>query len=884
MVFTADMLLEENYVAPTEVKLMTSDVIANESYFSEALVFINEMNTDINNAKKDLYRTMLESGGSEYIIHEAFSGFKDAIKKIIDKFIEFIKRLAAKFGVFIHKLVKSDKYIKDNKSKFNDFGSEHEFDMSIYTFTRLDDANFPVPNIINDYGKDSYSTTLQGSSDGKITGTDIYNSLKTVYDNITSDSSDFYDKFRGKVLGKDGESFTGTEFEEELFEAFRNGDSSPSKETINHGRVITALDRFMGYDKSIKAVEELKKNLEKEYKGLKNKLKEVSTDSLNDNSLIKDIFSNIDQKVTHKDPINSKKNDIDVKLDQINKALISRVETMCSIHSIAFTKKLDAIKAAFSQDKKILYGALSRMTKKPKNESTFIDDIEMPALEVNSDPVRISESTSYTQFLIEYAQNQNDIINYINECVVLERGDIDGLRAINESVIDTIKSIIRKIIDSVKDFFSKFRVGMSKLFTTDKNFLAKYKDIILKKPFKNRDLTVYDYKIDQINKYVVPKFETADLSDLIDKGTTEFEANFAEKYNTRGLNGINNKPSNEDLKDRIVIALKGEDQIETNMQAYESKKAAMYNFCVNIEATLDTLDKDLATVKTNESSINGEIARHTKELEAQAATQESVYSSVLGTYIHEDDKMKIGGDNDKSKSSFGGGNKPKGTSQINTSANKVDSGSVSGAGEDLKVKAVSNADGNTDKEKTTNAAAKLKEYQEFAGNYFKECNKILYAKKEIIEAAYKDYIKILKTHVSDYGGKMEEKSTSVIGDGNAAHKSATFGENGQHRIQYYLNLKCTETGANRVIGDGKSGILSILRNNKKETVELQSDRVKEAAAAAAELKGSAVEKSDVFTVQCSDKDGNKTEIAYCIFDGDNLYPIEKSDMVVVNNA
>ena len=60
--------------------------------------------------------------------------------------------------------------------------------------------------------------------------------------------------------------------------------------------------------------------------------------------------------------------------------------------------------------------------------------------------------------------------------------------------------------------------------------------------------------------------------------------------------------------------------------------------------------------------------------------------------------------------------------------------------------------------------------------------------------------------------------------------------------------------------------------------------MKEAAAAAAELKGSAVEKSDVFTVQCCDKNGNKTEIAYCIFDGDNLYPIEKSDMVVVNNA
>ena len=912
MVFSADMLLEENYVIPTEMKLMSSNVIANESYFSEALSFINEMNIELNNARKRLYLTMLESGGSESIIHESFSDFKDAIKKIIDKFLDFIKRIASKISVYIHKLVKSDKYIKDNKKKFTDFRPEHEFEMSIYKFTRLDDATYPVADIIDDYNGKNYAVTLQSDADGKITGSSVYNQLKSVYDNITSDSSDFFENFRGKVLGRDGESFTASEFEEELYNSFRDGESSPTKETINNSQVIMALERFLGYDKSIKAVEELKRNLEKEYKKLKNEIKEISINPEQDNSMITTVISNFNKNDTkHKGAYNSdKKKDIDMKLEQINKALISRVETMCSIHSIAFAKKLDAIKNAFSQDKNVLYKALARMTKKPKNESTFIDDIEMPGMVLTDESARANELFEYTNFLVSQSINQNEIIRYIQECVVLENGDLDGLRAINESAIDAIKNIIKKIIDSIKEFFDKFKVGMSKLFTTDKGFLEKYKDVILKKPFKDRDLTIYDYKIDDINKYTVPKFINTDFNDLLDKGDQEFESNFVNKYNSRYFNNL--KDSNEDLKDRIIVALRGEDQVETNLQAYENMKAKMYNFCVNIDATMDVLDKDFTTVQTNSNSINAELAKQSRELERGSVSGtkepsipdpgktntdntnpvESVFSSVLGTYLHEDN-MKIGKNNDKS--SLGGGSsssKSKGTAQIGNSAEQIHKGAVSGAGADLVSKAMDKATGDNDATKKSNAAELLKQYQDFAKNYFNECSKVLQAKKIIIESAYKDYMKILKVHVSDYGGSVEG-STSVIGDGVTAHRSATFGDNNEHKVQYFINIECKNPGDVNTTDTNKPGVIQRVlklfgRNKDKSGTVLlnvnnnDTNIIPNAIEAAKQLKGSDINDKDIFLFKFSTKDFD-TNPVYCIIKGSDIYPINKDNIRYVPN-
>ena len=57
----------------------------NHRYFSEALEFAREINNDFLIANKVFYRSVLESQGNDYVIHESFSGFLDTVKSIIKK-------------------------------------------------------------------------------------------------------------------------------------------------------------------------------------------------------------------------------------------------------------------------------------------------------------------------------------------------------------------------------------------------------------------------------------------------------------------------------------------------------------------------------------------------------------------------------------------------------------------------------------------------------------------------------------------------------------------------------------------------------------------------------------------------------------------------------
>ena len=114
MVFSADMLLSENYEIPTKMEITNVE----ESYFDTALNYINEMSKDYSNANKIFYKAVLEANNDEEVVHEAFSDFTSTVKEIIQKFLNFIKSVFNKFIISMNKLIKSDKYLKDHKKEF----------------------------------------------------------------------------------------------------------------------------------------------------------------------------------------------------------------------------------------------------------------------------------------------------------------------------------------------------------------------------------------------------------------------------------------------------------------------------------------------------------------------------------------------------------------------------------------------------------------------------------------------------------------------------------------------------------------------------------------------------------------------------------------------
>lgn len=348
--FSAEMLLSENYHTPTTIP----SVYVEHDLFNESLDFIMSITNEMNTYRKDLHKSILEADGNQYIIQESFDGFIGKIKKIIDKFLDFIKKIFKKFSLMLHKIVKSDKYIVKHKEDVKKFSGE--FDIKGYKYTNLDNDDFPQ---INAYQQFSTFNKYKPSEQIK-TADDLIDATSNLLSSAKSDIDDWYSSFRGTVLGSDG-SYSETEFKEELFKKFRNQEDSADTITIDSVGVIDSLDRFLNYDKTINHIKKLQSNLEKEYKNIKSEAKDMAS-SFDQNDYTKDIFGNGTATIyAGSDTENKTKIDSNVQL--IMDLIVDRITKMCTIHSMAFTSKLEAAKQCYIQDKKILYRALKTVVK-----------------------------------------------------------------------------------------------------------------------------------------------------------------------------------------------------------------------------------------------------------------------------------------------------------------------------------------------------------------------------------------------------------------------------------------------------------------------------------------------------------------------------------------
>lgn len=405
-----NILLQENNDHSTDIinlnniGIIDNDV-SNYSFVREGYKFILEKNKEFHDTDKIFYKTILESCGKDVVINEAFNDFFSKVKEIIKKFIEWIKKTVKNFIVKLNSLFKSDSYLKKNKNTFLKFSSEHEFEFTGYKFTYINDPTIPLANAydfidglkykMDNYYNDLTDTKTTVNADNSLTTDEDRNKevAKKMNEKISSNIEtledgldELYDKFRGIVLaGKSDNEISASDFSKELFELFRDGYSSTISITIDSNFVSEAYRRFDNYKDSIKSVEKTRDNIIKDYEKL-----EKSLDSAF--KIVKDIKNNAGKSTTTTYNLDygssssntyasarmnnfygSGRNDdtkvlpdstVGDKLNSYAKLLATVTNNMSSIHTQAFTAKLQAIKDCFSQDKKILYKALSIITKK----------------------------------------------------------------------------------------------------------------------------------------------------------------------------------------------------------------------------------------------------------------------------------------------------------------------------------------------------------------------------------------------------------------------------------------------------------------------------------------------------------------------------------------
>jgi len=355
-VFSPVNLVVNENVDPVSINQYIT--LYEESYFIETLNFLSESRKEFNEYNKTFYKTVLESGNNQVIIHEAFSDFFSGIKKIIDKILDFISRLISKFITKLNALIGRESYLKKHKADFGKFGSNHEFTFNGYEF--VFPANVPVLDVLMKFAdsmedfelsKNTHGTNYSDSAAEK--NKTIATNLKAKYDKLVEDLDDkFYDKVRAEVIGKDGVVYQ-SDFSNELFSLFRNDSNSKEEITVNSSKVVEYYDRFDKYKTFETSVNKDKARIEKEYNSVKSQIDKASKRSADGKLISVDTGSGNAEYTFDRDVMSI--------IDLMIKAKANQIQEISNIHALAFSAKLDAIRECFKQDKSVLYQALYKI-------------------------------------------------------------------------------------------------------------------------------------------------------------------------------------------------------------------------------------------------------------------------------------------------------------------------------------------------------------------------------------------------------------------------------------------------------------------------------------------------------------------------------------------
>ena len=144
----------------------------------------------------------------------------------------------------------------------------------------------------------------------------------------------------------------------------------------------------------------------------------------------------------------------------------------------------------------------------------------MDSVVLNSNPYDYIREASYFEYLNEKIYQENKLACLIQESLDLRKcrtqNGINETRVLYEAKLsDSIKAKWKKFITFMKSIYQKFIANLSKVLLSEKTYLKKYQDIILKKPGKEIEFVYYgnyDKGIQRITSVKVPEFDWDTMS------------------------------------------------------------------------------------------------------------------------------------------------------------------------------------------------------------------------------------------------------------------------------------------------------------------------------------------------------------------------------------
>ena len=321
------------------------------------------------------------------------------------------------------------------------------------------------------------------------------------------------------------------------------------------------------------------------------------------------------------------------------------------------------------------------------------------------------------------------------------------LTALYEAKIsDKIKSTWNKFIDFINSLFAKFGESITNIVSSYKDYLVKYKDIILSKRFKIKLTKAlpgdYNTGVNRCNDVKIPVFQYNDqnmkvlLSDDDEQIVRLIIKDSSFEYDqARNLNDI--------LKDYFLGIDKG---IIDDLD--KLKREDMYNFCLNADKIQTTQKQDMSALKSTTSVIERAITNEVNKVNTEA-------------YVMEEDQNTGSNNNNNNNVAKPGSVN---TSPINSSLdddykNKHDENDYKQDGEQAA------KDGN-------NADNVTKAFD----NWRKVCQSVITAKMTAQQAIAKDYMGIIRAHVRSYVGRADNQE-----DNEQAGKPTNYAKNNKQQ-------------------------------------------------------------------------------------------------------
>lgn len=290
-------------------------------------------------------RVALDVFNEQTVVNEFFEGNSviAIIRAIIDIFIENVKELVERFchvvGTFVSKEYHIEKYAQqilkfDKTLRIEDF--RH------YKYTNLEGDIPPMSinsEILGDYDEILDKLSKIGRE------TNRKELIKKLSDFSIKSKEDFRDKdiflFRDKVVGKK-QGVSKELYSEELHKVFRDGKTAPHLGDLHQDDIHESYRRWKNEKIYTKDIKRQRAILEANANEVKKKIRTIELSTITNGNFIEDY-------------------DLENILNGILRNECDKIQEICNITVLAFGAKLEALKEAIIQDKKILYYCISEI-------------------------------------------------------------------------------------------------------------------------------------------------------------------------------------------------------------------------------------------------------------------------------------------------------------------------------------------------------------------------------------------------------------------------------------------------------------------------------------------------------------------------------------------